>query len=145
MIQSNTNLLSFWRPAVPVSLTRLHLRYQWGCVLSKGCEELQPSLSQQHIPLYLQSSLSLSFFDPSSLVISTSDFLQDTYAYIGIIWVIQGNLTILRTSDQQTLIAVETLIPPFCDVLRGSRNFGIYIVGRILCYLPQGEVSASDI
>lgn len=97
-----------------------------------------------HSPLSSKLAVVI-FFDPSSLVISTSDFLQDTYAYIGIIWVIQGNLTILRTSDQQTLIAVETLIPPFCDVLRGSRNLGMYIVGRILCYLPPGEVSASDI
>lgn len=109
---------------------------------AKSCSLPFPSST---FPFIFKARCRYLFFDPSSLVISTSDFLQDTYAYIGIIWVIQGNLTILRTSDQQTLIAVETLIPPFCDVLRGSRNLGMYIVGRILCYLPQGEVSASDI
>lgn len=83
-------------------------------------------------PFIFKASYVVIFSDPSSLVISPSDFLQDTYAYIGIIRVIQGNLTILRTSDQQTLIAFETLIPPFYDVLRSSRNFCMCIVGRIL-------------
>lgn len=109
---------------------------------AKSCSLPSPCST---FPFIFKACYVVIFFDPSSLVVSTSDFLQDTYAYIGIIWVIQGNLPILRTSDQQTLIAVETLMPLFYDVLRGSRNLGMYIVGRLLCYLPQGEVSASDI
>lgn len=109
---------------------------------AKSCSLPFPSST---FPFIFKARSLVIFFDPSSLVISTSDFLQDTYAYIGIIWLIQGNLTILRISDQQTLIAVETLMPLFYDVLRGSRNLGMYIVGKILCYLPRGEVSASDI